>query len=267
MVVGFAEGEYEPPNKYTVLEKHAHAWPEVYFPGIGWVEFEPTTSQPVLTRLPGDTAQTDQPDDSTPAPAGANIPNSASNREEDSGAGSGSGPQPSSLVRIMVFFGLAACITIGLAAAYMSGLLDKALGRLRTLTKKTVPVLMLDAYSSLAIAPPGWLRRWAYYSGLKPIERAFSAVFQGLHWLGAGVTPTQTPAEAVAVLIENLPQVKEQAGSLLREYQYALYSQKKNDLHTARQAAELIRRQALRSAFHLRLAAWKKTIRQKFLRH
>ncbi len=267
MVVGFAEGEYEPPNKYTVLEKHAHAWPEVYFPGIGWVEFEPTTSQPVLARLPGDDSQAEQPNDSTPAPAGANIPNSASNREEDTGAGSGAGPQPSSLVRIMVFFGLAACITIGLATAYMSGLLEKALDRLRPLVKKPVPMLMLDAYSSLAIAPPGWLRRWAYYSGLKPIERAFSAVFQSLHWLGAGVSPAQTPAEAVAALSENLPQVKEQADSLLREYQYALYSQKKNDLHTARQAAEMIRRQALRSAFHLRLAAWKKTFRQKIFKN
>jgi hypothetical protein len=148
----------------------------------------------------------------------------------------------------------------------MSGLLDKSLGRLRTLTKKPVPVLMLDAYSSLAIAPPGWLRRWAYYSDLKPIERAFSTVFQGLHWLGAGVSPSQTPAEAVAMLTEHLPQVKEQADSLLREYQYALYSQKKNDLHTARHSAELIRRQALRSAFHLRLAAWKKIFRQKVLR-
>jgi hypothetical protein len=28
----------------------AHAWPEVFFPGIGWVQFEPTASQPALVR-------------------------------------------------------------------------------------------------------------------------------------------------------------------------------------------------------------------------
>src|SRR6185503_9985732 len=26
------------------------AWPEVYFPGIGWVEFNPTPSQPLIQR-------------------------------------------------------------------------------------------------------------------------------------------------------------------------------------------------------------------------
>ena len=28
-----------------MLGKHAHAWPEVYFTGIGWVPFEPTPSR------------------------------------------------------------------------------------------------------------------------------------------------------------------------------------------------------------------------------
>ena len=32
-------------EQYTVTYKDSHAWPEVYFPGIGWVEFEPTSNQ------------------------------------------------------------------------------------------------------------------------------------------------------------------------------------------------------------------------------
>lgn len=35
---------------YSLTEKQAFAWPEVYFPGIGWVEFNPTPSQPVIQR-------------------------------------------------------------------------------------------------------------------------------------------------------------------------------------------------------------------------
>ncbi len=27
---------------YVVSDRHAHAWPEVYFDGLGWVAFEPT---------------------------------------------------------------------------------------------------------------------------------------------------------------------------------------------------------------------------------
>lgn len=34
-------------GQYTVREKHAHAWTEVYFPGIGWQGFDPTASVPL----------------------------------------------------------------------------------------------------------------------------------------------------------------------------------------------------------------------------
>ena len=37
-------------NSYTVRKNNAHAWPEVYFPEIGWVEFEPTGNQAPLDR-------------------------------------------------------------------------------------------------------------------------------------------------------------------------------------------------------------------------
>ena len=33
-----------------MLEENAHAWVEVFFPSYGWVQFEPTASQPVLLR-------------------------------------------------------------------------------------------------------------------------------------------------------------------------------------------------------------------------
>ena len=35
---------------YQLLESDGHAWPEVYFPGYGWVEFEPTGGRPALVR-------------------------------------------------------------------------------------------------------------------------------------------------------------------------------------------------------------------------
>ncbi|WP_419929114.1 transglutaminaseTgpA domain-containing protein [Candidatus Poriferisocius sp.] len=44
VAVGFTVGEADPvdPNLYVVQGKHAHAWPEVYLSGVGWVAFEPT---------------------------------------------------------------------------------------------------------------------------------------------------------------------------------------------------------------------------------
>lgn len=35
---------------YHVVEANAHSWVEVYFPGYGWIEFEPTSSQPEIDR-------------------------------------------------------------------------------------------------------------------------------------------------------------------------------------------------------------------------
>ncbi|MDO8753144.1 MAG: transglutaminase domain-containing protein, partial [Anaerolineales bacterium] len=51
LAVGFAQGESNLQNTfYTVRERDAHAWPEVYFPGYGWIEFEPTGNQAPLER-------------------------------------------------------------------------------------------------------------------------------------------------------------------------------------------------------------------------
>lgn len=44
VAVGFTPGDEDPnePGRYIVRGRHAHAWPEVYFTGVGWVPFEPT---------------------------------------------------------------------------------------------------------------------------------------------------------------------------------------------------------------------------------
>lgn len=50
---GYLQGE-EDKNEadlYTIREKDAHVWPEVYFRGAGWVAFEPTPPAPEETNL------------------------------------------------------------------------------------------------------------------------------------------------------------------------------------------------------------------------
>lgn len=51
LAVGYASGSHDPVEQlYVVSSTDSHAWPEVFFPGIGWVEFEPTGNQPSLVR-------------------------------------------------------------------------------------------------------------------------------------------------------------------------------------------------------------------------
>lgn len=42
VAVGFTPGVLNSSGWYSVLGKNAHAWPELWFDGIGWVPFEPT---------------------------------------------------------------------------------------------------------------------------------------------------------------------------------------------------------------------------------
>ena len=49
MVIGYASGIYDPTRaEYSVREADAHSWVEIYFAEVGWVEFEPTASQPQI---------------------------------------------------------------------------------------------------------------------------------------------------------------------------------------------------------------------------
>ncbi len=72
LVVGFAPGEWDSERDvWVVRAENYHAWPEVYFPGYGWVEFEPTPAdvQPSLasfqTHLAGRATAASQPVDNT----------------------------------------------------------------------------------------------------------------------------------------------------------------------------------------------------------
>ena len=57
LVIGYSSGEYDiEKGEYVVRELHAHSWVEIYFSGVGWVEFEPTANEPAIT-LPGQTPQ------------------------------------------------------------------------------------------------------------------------------------------------------------------------------------------------------------------
>jgi hypothetical protein len=51
VAVGFSYGDADPTSSsdglttYTVRGRHAHAWPELYIAGAGWLPFEPTPSR------------------------------------------------------------------------------------------------------------------------------------------------------------------------------------------------------------------------------
>src|SRR5439155_7956083 len=50
MAVGFDPGHYNPlTGYYEVRESDAHSWVEVEYPGVGWIQYDPTHVVPVAT--------------------------------------------------------------------------------------------------------------------------------------------------------------------------------------------------------------------------
>ena len=54
LAAGYARGRLETLDNqeraFLVQNKDAHSWVEVFFPTYGWIEFEPTAAQPIVTR-------------------------------------------------------------------------------------------------------------------------------------------------------------------------------------------------------------------------
>ena len=82
VAVGFTSGIKQADGSFVVQGKHAHAWPEVYIAGTGWISFEPTPGRgnaesEAITGVPAQ--QVDEPagtaaGSTTPTSAGGQSP-------------------------------------------------------------------------------------------------------------------------------------------------------------------------------------------------
>lgn len=67
IAAGYTRGEWLPDlGVRRVYSTNSHTWVEVFFPGFGWIEFEPTSSQPQIVRRTVGLGQTD-PGENGPA--------------------------------------------------------------------------------------------------------------------------------------------------------------------------------------------------------
>ncbi|MEV6268390.1 DUF3488 and transglutaminase-like domain-containing protein [Kribbella sp. NPDC051936] len=77
--IGFLPGTAGKDGDYTVRMHDMHAWPELYFQGVGWVRFEPTPSARVSATPNWTIAATENPTNPTTAPT--NVPTTPGDRE------------------------------------------------------------------------------------------------------------------------------------------------------------------------------------------
>jgi len=250
MVVGFAQGEFTSPDLYTVREQDEHAWPEVYFPSIGWVEFEPTANQTPIVRPLGTDLSSGQSFVGTPPYSPLqNIPAASTPITAlETGTHSGS----ASAVNWLLALVLAGLILFTILQLSSVGVYAEKTADGEEIGQWLLPVVLKHLVENQGWTAPDWLLQWAYVAGLNPIERSFTTVYRSLHWLGEKTNSAKTPAEAAAMLTGRLPNVASEIEALLHEYQRQLYSIRHGRVHPARSAARAIRQEALRVAIQQR---------------
>ncbi|MBD9731810.1 transglutaminase domain-containing protein [Streptomyces sp. H28] len=78
VAVGFAPGTPQADGTVAVGLRDAHAWPELYFEGIGWTRFEPTpTRGSIPSYTQPDTEENALPDPARPSEAASAAPSAA----------------------------------------------------------------------------------------------------------------------------------------------------------------------------------------------
>ncbi len=231
LAVGYAEGETQPgTNAFTVQRKDSHAWPEVYFSGYGWIEFEPTASQPQRV-LPSGTPNDAQSSGDT-LNHGSTVGSGGVPTEEFPPITGPIGPLPnqnSTEIALVVTIPL----LIGLLIALFLWL--KQSNRLKFL-QIPLPVLVSNRLENRGITPPKWLRDWSNHIRLTPMEKLFSRVNWMLILIGRRPQPSHTPAERVNSLVSVAPEAKKTAYTFLDEYQKEEYSDQHGDYILAKNA-------------------------------
>ncbi len=188
VVSGYSLGDHA-AGVYHVLEVNAHSWVQVYIPNYGWIEFEPTTSQPEITR-PAKAVPSAGPSqsDETERTRRSRSPNKDLQDEELAlNRGSGTGLWSNPAVWALTAGGALLLVVVSASFLWL---------RLRE-------------------------RRWAL---VPPATRAYSDMLERAGWLGIRLQKHATPFERARVIGDALQNARGEVDRAAHFYVQERYS-------------------------------------------
>jgi hypothetical protein len=277
--VGYAQGELQADGTYLVRQNEAHAWPEVYFPGIGWVEFEPTSAQPALLRPVGITDGASSSDLAERQQLEEELRAQREDRDLAAAASAAAAASPTAPTRSFNFWWLLP-VALLLFAAWKLARLQFNLPPLPVLLEgwlrrigvrppaslqrwaaraaaasarpnrwPPLPILLERTLQRLGLRSPEFVRRWVRFATLPVVTRAYLEINRALQRLGAPPANHFTPNERAHALAVLAPATHDPAQQLVYEYQVATFSPQPPDEARAQAAGADIRRLARRAWF------------------
>jgi transglutaminase-like putative cysteine protease len=195
VVVGFYPGQYDDARGgYLYVQRNAHAWTEAFFPGYGWIPFEPTASQPLIAMGADDrpaeealepTSMATEESNSAPTPTAAATPDAA---------GAGDAPQPPQP-------------TIEEARSGRGWIWPAAVGG------GLLAVMALLSWLVWTIPLRGMSPAGAFYTRLRRIGS----------WIRVSQSATATPSEYGQAFAARVPQSREQVRRIVQSYELDAY--------------------------------------------
>ena len=231
MAVGFAEGTFDSKtNLYSVRNLDTHAWPEVYFPDIGWVEFEPTGNQNPLTRpnrpedslsLEDDTSN-DNLNNLGPLNPIRGLDEGDPNIPEDIFI-----PENTPVINYRYLY--TGAVILLLAAFWFANRKYAVIDE--------IPVRLQRAYERNDGKAPAWIKNWARWTTLSSIERSFETINRSLRLLNAPPAIRATPSERADALAQQLPKAASAVSTLTEQHLASLFTPQPGDASRAQRAS------------------------------
>ncbi len=231
LAAGFSQGEYDAESgRYIVREREAHTWVEVYFPGYGWIEFEPTSAQAPIHRDGDDQAQEQQqplaPDPTstaTPSPSPTLLPSPTAESTQEArqqsleqpSATPTASPEPSPSPTPFI---------LPTVQPPISPDNPPPLSLLQPLIVLALALMLFLIILAIIALLLFWWWEWRGMGGLSPVARAYARLERYIQLIGINIGSSSTTLEKRRELQRRIPAAREPIRTISDLYTRERYS-------------------------------------------